>query len=100
MQNFNLTTWAGDRMVAYEPLTAYTIGEVVAFVHGMITERTRAEGNLLAKLGVRYVIDHGHRALEELTVGTESNVGTWHTVEHAGGTKLLWQPNEADLKRG
>lgn len=94
MQNFNLTTWSGDRMVAYEPLTAYTVGEVVAFVQGMLTERTRGEGRLLAKFGVRYVIDHGHRSLDDLTIGTESCVGTWHIVERGDDVKLLWQPIE------
>ena len=95
MQNYNLTTWLGERMVAYEPLTSHTVGEVIAFVHGMLTERARGEGSLLAKLGVRYVIDHGHRALEELTIGTESSIGTWHVVEGPGGAKLVWQPVEA-----
>lgn len=92
MQQYNLTTWSGDRLVAYEPITAPTAGEAVAFAQGLLTERTKGETNFLAKMGVRYVVDHGHRPLEELTVGTESIIGTWHIVEHAGGTKLLWQP--------
>ncbi|MFN4295243.1 MAG: hypothetical protein ACK4FB_00240 [Brevundimonas sp.] len=92
MQKYSLTTWSGERLVAYEPITAPTTGEAVAFVQGLLAERTKGETNFLAKLGVRYVIDHGHRSLEELTVGTGTTVGTWHIVEHDGGTKLLWQP--------
>ena len=92
MQNYNLTTWSGDRLVGYEPIVAASAGEAVAFAQGLLTERTRGETHFLVKMGVRYVVDHGHRALEELTLGTESTIGTWHTVEQGGGVRLLWKP--------
>lgn len=95
MQNFALTTWAGERMVAHEPVVAESISEARAFVQGMITERIRDHTSMLARLGVRYIIEHGHRTLEELTTHSPVNqVGVWHVVEKAGGGKLVWQPNE------
>lgn len=54
-------------MVAHEPVIAESISEVKAFVQVMITERVRDHTSILARLGVRYVIEHGHRTLEELT---------------------------------
>ena len=62
MQNYNLTTWSGDRLVGYEPIVAASAGEAVAFAQGLLTERTRGETHFLVKMGVRYVVDHGHRA--------------------------------------
>jgi len=98
LRNFNLTTWSGERLVAYEPITAASPEEAVAFVQGMLAERTKGETDFLAKMGIRYVIDHGHRALQELPIGAKPGIGSWHLAEDIGGPTLLWQPNEADLK--
>lgn len=85
-------------MVSYEPLIVQGTGDVIAYTQGMLYERTRYEATFLAKMGIRYVLDHGHRALESLTIGTESHIGIWHLVERSGCTVLLWQPNEGDLR--
>lgn len=95
MQNFALTTWAGERMVAHEPVVAESISEARAFVQGMVTERVRDHTSMLARMGVRYVIEHGHRTLEELSTHSPANqIGVWHLVEVEGVTKLIWEPNE------
>ncbi|WP_426039915.1 hypothetical protein, partial [Brevundimonas sp. DC300-4] len=39
MQNYAVSTWAGDRLVGHEPLVAESITEVRAFVQGMIVRR-------------------------------------------------------------
>jgi hypothetical protein len=50
---------------------------------------------MLAKFGLRYVIEHGHRTLEELTTHSPANaIGTLHMVEKPTGPVLIWQPNE------
>ncbi|WP_426051934.1 hypothetical protein [Brevundimonas sp. SL161] len=95
MQNYAVSTWAGDRLVGHEPLVAESITEVRAFVQGMITERVRDHKSMLAQFGIRYVIEHGHRTLEELTTHSPANqIGTWHVVDKPAGTSLIWQPNE------
>lgn len=95
MQKYAVTTWAGERMVGHEPVIAESISEAKAFVQGMITERVRDHTSMLARLGVRYVIEHGHRTLEELTTHSPVNaLGVWHVVEKPGGATLIWQPNE------
>lgn len=95
MQEYAVSTWAGERMVGHEPIFAESISEARAFVQGMVTERVRDHTSMLARLGVRYVIEHGHRTLEELTTHSPVNsLGTWHVVEKPGGSSLIWQPNE------
>ena len=95
MKNYAVSTWAGDRLVSHEPMFAESISEVKAFVQGMISERVRDHTSMLARLGVRYVIEHGHRTLEELTTRSPDNaLGSWHVVEKPGGAQLIWQPNE------
>jgi len=97
MQNFAMTTWANDRMVAYEPVFARSSAEATAFVQGMVTERVRDHTSMLARLGVPYVIETGHRELSELTVFMPLNViGTWHAVEVNGAAKLVWQPKDPE----
>lgn len=66
MQNYCLLTYTGPRMVAYEPVVSRTDSEAIAFIHGMLSERTRHHTNFLAKMGVRYVMDHGERTVEDL----------------------------------
>jgi hypothetical protein len=92
MQNYNLTTWSGERLVGYEPIAASSAGEAVAFAQGMLTERTRGHGRILASMGVRYLVDHGERSLDDLTIGSESAIGTWHLVEQGLDIRLLWKP--------
>lgn len=95
MQNFVVTTWAGDRMIGHEPLLAESIAEARAFAQGMITERMRNHTSMLAKFGLRYVIEHGHRTLEELSSHSPANaIGTLHMVEKPTGPVLIWQPND------
>jgi len=93
MQNYALTTWSNDRMVGYEAIVAASAGEAKAFVQGLITERTRDHTSMLARLGVRYVVEDGFRKIDELTTHSPANaIGTWHIVEDMGATKLIWQP--------
>ena len=95
MQNYALSTWVGDRMLGHEPLVAESITEVKAFVHGMVTERVKNHRSMLVAFGIRYVIEHGHRTLEELTTHSPANaIGTWHMIDKPVGVALIWQPNE------
>lgn len=98
MQKFNLMTWSGGRLVAYEPITASSKSEAVAFAQGILTERTKGETDFLNRVNVWYVIDHGHHALDDLPTEAASGIGSWHIAQEIGGTALLWQPNDADLK--
>lgn len=92
MLEYALITWAGDQMVAYEPIYSETEGEAVSFACGMLSERSRGHARWLAKMGVRYILDHGHHPPEALIAGTRQTVGTWHLVDEGATTKLLWQP--------
>lgn len=97
MQNYNLCCYSGDRMISYEPVMAQSAAEAIAYCQGMLVERTRHAMNFLGKMGVRYVVDHGHRRLEELAVSDSTSLGIWHIVEMDGVSTLVWQPNERDL---
>lgn len=94
MRNYCLLTYANDRMVSYEPIVARTDSEAVSFIHGMLSERARNHTNFLAKVGVRYVVDHGERSLEELATSPQTMMGAWHLVEFDGQSRLVWEPNE------
>lgn len=97
MQNYNLTCWSGDRMISYEPVVAHSAGEAIAYCQGLLTERTRHAMQFLGKMGVRYVVDHGHRRLEDLSTSQSTWLGVWHIIEMGGESTLVWQPNERDL---
>ena len=94
MQNYALTTWCNERLLSYEAVVAASAGEAKAFVHGMVTERTRNHTSMLIGLGIRYVVEDGFRKIEELTTHSPDNaIGTLHIVEDAGGARLIWQPS-------
>ena len=92
MTDFALMTWSGDRLVSYEPLTSDTTEGAISFVHGLLSERTRNHARWLVKMGVHYVLDHGHHEPDMLIVGPRISVGTWHLTEVEGQAKLRWEP--------
>ncbi|MDI1344822.1 MAG: hypothetical protein PSV22_12075 [Pseudolabrys sp.] len=95
MSKYSLTTWSADRLVRNEPIVAAAPEQAIAFVQGILTERTREHGDMLMKLGVRYILEECHRATDELTILAPNNrVGTWHLWQDDETTTLMWETTE------
>lgn len=94
MQNFAMMSWADERVISYEPIVAESEAEARAFSQGMVTERARDHASMLAEQGVRYIIEHGHRSLEQLiSYSAAHQIGSWIFVEVNGEPKLEWNPS-------
>ena len=88
---YALTTWSGDNLSGYEPLIAKSIAEATAFAQGMLTERIRNHEEILAGRNVRYVVEHGHRELQEVTSDHVADaIGSWSINSARDGLPLLW----------
>lgn len=97
MQNYALVTWADQKMVAYETLTHRSLTEALAFSEGMITERKNPDRPNPAVPGTTYVIESGHRNVDQTPAFiAEIIIGVWHLVEARGKTGLVWQEKRPD----
>lgn len=96
MKDFALVTWSGDRLVGYEPLTSDSLDGAISFAHGLLSERTRGHAQWLVKMGVHYVLDHGHHDPEMLIMGPRTPVGTWHLTDVDGAARLRWEYQPTD----
>ena len=97
MQNYALTTWSNDRMLSYEPIVSASAGEATAFAQGLLTERTCNHLKMLAEQGIRYVVEHGHRSLQEVTSDHVAvAIGTWTINSPAHGSPLIWTSSDQE----
>lgn len=89
MTDYALTTWAVDRLIGYEPIIAKSAPEATAFAQGMLTERVRHHTKGLDSKNLRYDVEHGSRALHEVTSEHVAVViGSWTLDAVDGGVTL------------
>ena len=97
MQTYALVTWADQKMAAYETLTHRSLTEALAYSEGMITERKNPDRPNPAMPGVSYVIEIGHRDVDQTPAFiSEIVIGVWHLGEAQGKTCLVWQQKRPD----
>lgn len=91
MTDYALTTWAGDRLIGCEPIIAKSFLEATAFAQGMLIERVRHHVQDLVSKNLRYDVEHGSRALHEVTSDHVAVViGSWTLDVTTPGTPLIW----------
>lgn len=88
---FVLTTWAGDKLVAYEPIVAEDVTQVAAYVQGVLSERTRGHEDYLIQAGVRYCLDSALQDPAAYILNPASLQGTWHLVPGKPSARLVRQ---------
>lgn len=90
MTDYALTTWAGDRLIGYEPIIAKSAPEATAFAQGMLTERVRHHVKDLDNKNLRYDVEHGSRALHEVpSEHVAVVIGSWTLDATTSGTPLI-----------
>ncbi|WP_338577679.1 hypothetical protein V8J38_01910 [Brevundimonas olei] len=90
MNTYNLITLLRDQVSGIEPIICNDQQDAVAFSCGVLTERTKAHGEMYANLGVRWMVEEGERFLGDATVPAGRKVGTWKLAFSGGQPKLTW----------
>lgn len=88
---FVLTTWAGDKLVAYEPIIAQDVTQAAVYVQGVLSERTKGHEDYLIQTGVRYCLDNDLQDPAAYILNPSSLLGTWHLVPSNPSARLVWQ---------
>lgn len=90
MNHYNLSTWVGDQITAYEPLLAAGDEMAISFTQGVLTERTKGRAEALMKDSVVYVVEQGYRGLQDMEAPSRS-LGAWYFEESFGVLGLVWK---------
>lgn len=88
---FVLTTWAGDKMVGFEPIVASDINQAAMYVQGVLSERTKGHEDYLIQTGARYCIDSDLESPDAYALNSATLQGTWHLVPAKPVPRLVWQ---------
>lgn len=90
MRTFNLVTLLHDQVSGIEPIVCVDQREAVAYSCGVLTERTKSQGEMFANLGVCWVVEEGERSLSDLTLVAGPVVGAWTVMIDGERPRLDW----------
>ena len=96
---FVLTTWAGEKLVRYEPIYAPTADHAVIYAQGVLTERTKGHEDFLIEAGVRYCVDNDVQDPGAYILNPKTLVGTWHLVQDQPAPRLVWEAGRNKAER-
>ena len=96
---FVLTTWAGDKLVRYEPIYAPSADHAVIYAQGVLTERTKGHEDFLIEAGVRYCVDNDVQDPGAYILNMKTLVGTWHLIHDQPSARLVWEAASSKADR-
>lgn len=96
---FVLTTWAGEKLVRYEPIYAPTADHAVIYTQGVLSERTKGHEDFLIEAGVRYCVDNDVQDPGAYILNLKTLVGTWHLIQDQPSARLVWEAANSKAAR-